>query len=62
MLCPNCKSCSTAAIGTAQKDDYRRRRYKCVMCDFRFTTKEVVVPDRYSKEKAEAALEGGDEG
>lgn len=56
MICPNCKSESTVVIGTVQKDDYRRRRYKCVMCGFRFSTKEAVVPDRYSKAKAEAAF------
>jgi transcriptional regulator NrdR family protein len=43
MICPNCKSDQTAVIDSRQFKAYRRRRYKCLECGERFTTKEVVV-------------------
>lgn len=40
MICPNCKSENTAVYESRQLPMYRRRRYKCLMCNERFSTKE----------------------
>lgn len=43
MICPNCKSEQTKTIDSRQFDSYRRRRYVCIECGERFTTKETLV-------------------
>ena len=43
MICPNCKSDQTMVIDSRQFESYRRRRYKCLVCDERFNTKEEAV-------------------
>lgn len=42
MICPKCKSDQTTVIDSRQFKAYRRRRYECLMCGERFTTKETV--------------------
>lgn len=43
MICPNCNSENTTVLATRQFPAYRRRRYKCLECEARFTTKEWIV-------------------
>ena len=45
MICPKCKSDNSKCIDSRQNDmkAYRIRRYECMNCGGRFTTKEVVV-------------------
>ena len=45
MICPNCKSDQTLVTDSRQLELYRRRRYKCLECGERFTTKEAVEVD-----------------
>lgn len=42
MICPNCGSDNTTVYDSRQYPDHRRRRYKCLNCGERFTTKEEV--------------------
>lgn len=42
MICPNCNSENTKVYESRQLPLYRRRRYKCLMCGERFTTKEYL--------------------
>ena len=42
MICPKCKSDQTMVTDSRQFELYRRRRYECIMCGERFTTKEIV--------------------
>lgn len=44
MDCPKCNSANVNIINSRQCCEYRRRRYKCLDCDNRFSTVEVVVP------------------
>lgn len=46
MICPNCNSDQTAVTNSRQKKTHRRRRYECLNCGERFTTKETVVEER----------------
>lgn len=40
MICPNCNSENTMVSESRQLPMYRRRRYKCLVCNERFSTKE----------------------
>lgn len=41
MICPNCKSENTEVIDSRQFEVYRYRRYSCLMCAYRFSTRET---------------------
>ena len=42
MICPYCGSYNTTVYDSRQFPSCRWRRYKCLNCEERFTTKEVV--------------------
>lgn len=43
MNCPSCGSFNTACKDSRQKPDYRYRRYHCINCGKRFSTKERYI-------------------
>ena len=43
MNCPYCNSSQTVCSDSRQQETYRRRRYKCLNCEQRFTTHEIYV-------------------
>lgn len=49
MICPKCHNDGGSVIdsrpGSFLSNDSRRRRYKCMLCDERWTTIEVRVED-----------------
>lgn len=50
MKCPNCGGKSAITDGR-QRASYYWRRHECLLCGFRFSTKEVYIED-YNKPKA----------
>ena len=47
MICPKCHSDNSKCIDSRQnnKAAYRIRRYECMNCNSRFTTKEVALSE-----------------
>lgn len=43
MTCPHCQTDQTKVIDSRQHHGYRLRRYICLICNRRFTTKEEVL-------------------
>lgn len=42
MKCPKCRYLSTVAVDSRKCENYTRRRRKCVKCEHRFTTYEII--------------------
>lgn len=42
MICPECKVENTVCVDTRQKKGYRKRRYWCNHCGYRFNTVEAT--------------------
>lgn len=43
MICPKCGTASTSCIQTRQYPTYRHRRYKCLYCNVKFSTREEII-------------------
>lgn len=44
MICPNCKTDQSVCINTRQRSrTLRYRRYRCMVCDARYSTEERVI-------------------
>ena len=41
MICPYCNADNSKVINSRQQDGYRWRRYKCLSCGERYTTREI---------------------
>ena len=53
MHCPECESVDCVAIDSRMRfDGKRRRRYKCLRCDARYTTIEVYARDHAKMSEA----------
>lgn len=53
MICPECGSTNLYCIDSREmRGNKRRRRHKCLDCDYRFTTVEIIVDTETLKDKA----------
>jgi transcriptional regulator NrdR family protein len=53
MICPACSSTNLYCIDSREmRGNKRRRRHKCLDCDCRFTTVEIIVDTETLKDKA----------
>lgn len=53
MICPACGSSNLYCIDSREmRGNKRRRRHKCLDCDCRFTTVEIIVDTETLKDKA----------
>ena len=53
MNCPKCGSYNTVVYDSRLEETSRRRRRKCIECEYRFTTYEILLGD-YVRLKREA--------
>lgn len=53
MRCPYCGSEQTRVVDSRPFETVRHRRYKCLDCEKRFTTREIVVRSRPDEEEDE---------
>lgn len=49
MKCPNCNSSKTHVTDSRMVGYARRRRYECLSCGRRFSTRELVVKETTQK-------------
>lgn len=51
MNCPNCGKDNNKVIDKRNKEDYNTRRRECQECGVRFSTSEIIVKSRETREK-----------
>lgn len=52
MICPECGSSNLYCIDSREmRGNKRRRRHRCLDCDYRFTTVEILVDSELLRDK-----------
>ena len=47
MICPKCKNPKSKVTDSRQHKKHLRRRRRCLACNSKFTTNEIIVSDQY---------------